>query len=343
MASFDFAGHITGIYGANGAGKTNLLDAVYYLCVTKSYFNKNEVANIHHGKDGLRLTASFIKNKQPLEVVCIHRNAKKELSINGIEYNRLSEHIGLLPVVIIAPDDVELITGSSEQRRKYIDAFISQLDADYLQQLMLYNKILQQRNSLLKQFAETRTFNKDLIATLDEQILNPAIAVFEKRSRYLKELIPEVLNSYGEISGFKEDVAISYISALQHQTMESLLRNNLQKDSIAQRTTEGLHRDDLELALAGQPFKTIASQGQRKSLLFALKLAEYNLLKKYKGFAPLLLLDDVFEKLDAERMHKLLKMVCLNPEAQVLITDTHMERLQEAFESLGTEYQLIGL
>ncbi len=357
FASFDFTERIVGICGLNGKGKTNLLDAAYYACFTKSYFTKIDGMNMQFDTDGFRIEASTISSKGDSsealsernkkkgdEIVCIYRTAgKKEVLLNGVAYTKLSEHIGKFPAVMIAPDDIALITGGSEERRRFMDMVLSQMDAIYLQQLVIYNKVLQQRNSLLKMFAEQGKTNWPLLEVLDEQLIAPGNFIFEKRMVFAKELVPLVQQFYHRIADNNEEITLEYESRLHESSFHELLNNYRQNDFMAQRSNAGIHKDDITFRLNGQVFKTTASQGQRKSLLFALKLAEFELLKMNKAFTPLLLLDDVFEKLDDNRMHQLLHWVCNENDGQVLITDTHKERLQEAFGKLNTAYQVIEL
>lgn len=343
-SSFDFTKNVIGICGLNGIGKTNLLDAIYYCCFTKSYFTSTDTLNINFEKDGFRLEAHFENNSEAQKIICINRGiGKKEFSVNEVQYEKLSQHIGKFPAVIIAPDDVEIITGGSEDRRRYLDTIICQLDDEYLQQLIIYNKVMQQRNSLLKRFAEQGNVDKTLMDVLNQQLINPGNIIFEKRNTYTKKLIPLIENFYNKIADNKEAIQFNYISHLQNETFENLLVRTYQRDSILQRTTAGIHKDDVIFLLNAQPFKTIASQGQRKSLLFALKLAQYQLLKDYKSYSPILLLDDVFEKLDEKRMHRLLNWVCKENDGQVFITDTHKQRLTSIFEELEIDGELIEL
>ena len=362
LSSFSFTERIIGICGLNGKGKTNLLDAAYYCCFTKSYFSKNDALNIQFNNDGFRIEASSTsskgggnpgdsseelseKNKKKGdEIVCIFRTAgKKEILLNGVAYTKLSEHIGKFPAVMIAPDDIELISGGGEERRRFIDTVLSQMNAEYLQQLMQYNKVLLQRNSLLKRFAEQGKTDWPLLEVLDEQLIIPGNFIYGKRKEFAEQLIPLVKIFYHQIADNTEEISLQYDSRLNDISFHDLLNNYRQKDFMLQRSNAGIHKDDLNFQLDGQVFKTTASQGQRKSLLFALKLSEFELLKANKGFAPLLLLDDVFEKLDDNRMHQLLHWVCNKNNGQVFITDTHKERLKEAFEKLNTAYQIIEL
>ncbi|MBL7702185.1 MAG: DNA replication/repair protein RecF [Ferruginibacter sp.] len=344
FSSFDFTERVIGICGLNGKGKTNLLDAAYYCCFTKSYFTKADALNAQFDSDGFRIEAKLINGDKTDGIVCIFRGTgKKEILLNNVPYTKLSEHIGKYPAVMVAPDDISLITDGSEERRRFVDTVLSQMDGGYLQQLVIYNKVLQQRNSLLKSFAEQGKTDWQLLEVLDEQLILPGEFIFAKRKAFTEALIPGVQKFYSRIADNDEVITLQYDSQLNESSFYGLLNNYRQKDFTLQRSNAGIHKDDLLFQLNGQVFKTTASQGQRKSLLFALKLAEFELLKENKGFAPLLLLDDVFEKLDDTRMHQLLHWVCNENSGQVFITDTHKERLREAFEKLNTAYQIIEL
>ena len=320
-------------------GKTNLLDAIHYLCFTKSYFTRDNL-NVQNGKSGFRIEGELKDEK----AVCILRETgKKEFLVNEVAYEKFSEHIGRYPCVIIAPDDIQIITGGSEERRRFLDALLSQLDAEYLKQLISYNKILLQRNSLLKSLAESRAKDLSLLDVLDDQLARPGEYIFEKRKAFLLPFLPEVKKQYFEIAKKEEDATLTYQSELLQCSFAALLKLRRQKDMVAQRTTGGIHRDELLFTLDNQPFRMIASQGQRKSLLFALKLAEMYVLKENKGFPPILLLDDVFEKLDEERIVNLLHRVCIQNEGQVFITDTNNDRLTQHLEHLNIQFQTILL
>ena len=374
FSTFSFKERVVGICGLNGKGKTNLLDAIHYLCFTKSYFSKTDSAFIQFEKDGFRLEGSVMANYQIAatatgdfsnkkdnhkqngnledkvdqysndQIVCIFRGVgKKEFLLNGVPYAKYSEHIGKYPCVMIEPDDIGLITGGSEDRRKFLDTLLCQIDAEYLQQLIIYTKVLQQRNSLLKRFAEQAKTNEGLLEVLNQQLIKPGNYIYSVRKTFTAQIIPLVQQFYKQIANNDEQVTLQYESHLNNATFESILIQNREKDGFLQRTNGGIHKDDISIALNGQVFKNIASQGQRKSLLFALKLAEFELLKVNKGFAPLLLLDDVFEKLDDQRMQNLLNWVCNDNDGQVFITDTHKKRLEDAFIELNTSYQIIEL
>ena len=344
IRSFTFDKKVVGIAGLNGVGKTNLLDAIYYACFTKSYFTNNDIANVQHQQEGFRLEAILQREEDAHKVVCINRtDAKKEFFENDVAYSRLSEHIGKYPALMIAPDDIAMITGASEGRRRFIDQLICQIDTDYLSKLITYNKLIAQRNSLLKSFGDTGKWDATLLEALDVQLSEPATYIFHKRREILAELLPAASLLYATLAKEKEAVTVNYASSLHNTSFQTLLEQNTQKDRAAQRTTDGIHKDDLTMQLGTMTFRNIASQGQRKSLLFALKLAAYDILEKHKGQKPLLLLDDVFEKLDEERIEQLLTSVCGADSGQVFITDTHAERLQAVLGKLKIDFQLIEL
>ncbi|MBL7696602.1 MAG: DNA replication and repair protein RecF [Chitinophagaceae bacterium] len=342
--NFSFSSRIVGISGPNGTGKTNLLDAIYYLCFTKSYFTRSDSFNALTGTNGFRIEGQLEHNGENYKAVCILRETgKKEFMLNGNAYERFSHHIGRFPCVFIAPDDVRMITEGSEERRRFIDAILSQLDPEYLQRLMNYNKLLLQRNSYLKSVSENRLKDTSLLEVYDEQLSNDGSYIFEKRKSFMDECLGLVTGFYGKISGAAENIELKYESQLHKLDFAELLKSTRDRDLYLQRTTAGIHKDDIQILLNNQPFRNIASQGQRKSLLFALKLSEFEMLRSHKGFAPILLLDDVFEKLDESRMHNLLSWVCLDNDGQIFITDTHQQRIKEHLETLGALYQLIEL
>jgi DNA replication and repair protein RecF len=341
---FSFDAPIIAITGANGIGKTNLLDAIHYLCFTKSYFTTIDSNNVQHGVQGFRVEGMVDESGQSIPIsIVLRETGKKEVSCNGAPYEKFSQHIGKYPCVVIAPDDVELIIGGSEERRKFLDTLLSQLDGAYLQQLIQYNKLIQQRNSFLKSCAQTQTRNNALLDVLDEQLTIAGNFIHIQRKNFLPVFQEQAIRFYQTIAGKPEPVLLSYESQLLQQTFAQLLLQNREKDYLLQRTSTGIHKDDLSFELNGESFKQVASQGQRKSLLFSLKLAEAEVLKQHKGFAPLLLLDDVFEKLDASRMHHLLNYVCTEFGGQVFLTDPHPDRIAAAFEALGKQVQLIEL
>lgn len=341
--AYRFGKRIIGITGRNGSGKTNLLDAIYYLCFTKSYFSSNEAQNTQYQTNGFRLEGQLERSGQLNKVICTLKDGKKEISLNGEAYERFSQHIGRFPAVIIAPDDAEIILGGSEERRKWLDSLLSQLYPGYLEHLITYNKVLQQRNSLLKTIAVQGRNQDALLDIFDQQLVQHGVPVFEMRREFLPAFIQQVQQLYDYLAGKHEVVSIQYQCSLLEQPLEQLLTGNRHKDLLLQRTSGGIHRDDLLFLLDEHPMKTSASQGQRKSFLFALKLAQYEVIRQHKKFPPLLLLDDVFEKLDQERVSRLIQLVSGDGYGQVFITDTHAFRLQEAFIDNAEDFQLIEM
>ncbi|GAA0565587.1 DNA replication/repair protein RecF [Chitinophaga japonensis] len=343
LRRFSFRQRFVGITGRNGSGKTNLLDAIYYICFTKSYFSSNESQNTQYHTPGFRLEGVLERGGQDHKVVCTLKEGKKEISLDGEAYERFSQHIGRFPAVMIAPDDAGIILGGSEERRKWLDGLLSQLYPGYLEHLITYNKILQQRNSLLKTIAAQGRSQDALLDVLDAQLAQHGKPVFEQRRAFLPAFIQKVQELYDYLAGRHEVVNIRYQCSLLEQPLERLLAANRHRDQLLQRTSGGIHRDDLLFLLDEHPMKTSASQGQRKSFLFALKLAQYEVIKNQKQFPPLLLLDDVFEKLDQERVTRLIQLVSRPDYGQVFITDTHGNRLQAAFEHLPDDFQLVEM
>ena len=346
-ARFVFGEKIIGICGPNASGKTNLLDAIYTLCLTKSHFNSSEAASATHGMSGYRLAGNFSIGAEQVRVIAILRETgRREIHWNNVPYRRALEHIGRLPVVMIAPDDIEIILGGSEVRRKTIDGLLSQLDSGYLHHLLQYNRLLKQRNALLKQ--PGIQYHLDTLDAIDLQM--PPHAAYVVRSRYqmLQQYIPLVKTHYEEIAGKDEKLEIHYKSCIAaDEEAETAFSTHQKKyrprDIAAGRSLYGIHREELSLLLGENSFKQTASQGQKKSLLFSLKLAEYDLLNQHNHFPPLLLLDDVFEKLDNDRVFNLLRRVCHDNSGQVLITDTDCRRLSAQIEKTGEPFSIINL
>ena len=342
LQNFQFNKNIIGICGANGIGKTNLIDAIYYLSFSKSYFSRTDASNVHHNLLGFRISGDYLLNEQSTNTTCIVReNNKKEFYFNKEEYSKFSEHIGKIPCVMIAPDDVELISGTAELRRKFIDVIISQINKEYLNTIIKYNQLLLQRNSILKKYPHQ--YDETLFTIITDQLIKSGDQIFKTRQIFLSAFLPKVITNYQFIAENDENINAEYNSQLHQQPFKDLLKANQSNDFQLQRTTVGTHKDDIEFLLNDVKFKTIASQGQRKSLLFALKLTEWQTLNEHKGYYPILLLDDVFEKLDEHRMQNLLHMVTKHQATQIFITDTHFERLETHLKSLDQEYQIIQL
>jgi DNA replication and repair protein RecF len=322
--------------GSNGEGKTNLLDAIHYLSFCKSFFNPVDSQNIQHGAPFFLIQGVFESGNTREDVYCgLKRNQKKIFKRNKIEYNRLAEHIGLFPSVIISPSDADLINGGSENRRKFLDSVISQFDSIYLDDLIHYNKIVLQRNALLRNFADTGHFQEDSLEIWDLQLVEYAKRINKKRRSLIAELGPIFQQYYELISAGNEKVQIVYRSDLNFEDFDLVLKAALTKDRAMQYTTVGVHKDDLELNMNGHSIKKFGSQGQQKSFLIALRLAEFDQIKKMKDNSPMLLLDDIHDKLDAARVFRLMELVSADHFGQVFITDTHPGRISDFFSHKG--------
>ena len=330
--------------GPNGVGKTNVLDAVYHLSFGKSYFNPVSTQNIKHDEDFFVIEGEFKKNEREEKIVCsLKRGAKKVIKRNGKAYDRLSDHIGLLPLVIISPADRDLIIEGSDTRRKFIDGVISQSDKEYLQDLLKYNKVLAQRNSLLKYFAANHTFNKDTLAVYNEQLEDSGTRIFDKRVAFLEAFIPIFKEQYIAISGGHEEVSLSYESKLLNEGLLALLEKSVEKDKALQYTSVGIHKDDLGFEISGHPIKKFGSQGQQKSFLIALKFAQFQFIKARSKTTPILLLDDIFDKLDEHRVSHIVALVNNENFGQIFISDTHAERTEEVVKQIHQTYKLFKL
>jgi DNA replication and repair protein RecF len=335
-ASLSFDAGVNFFTGDNGEGKTNLLDAIHYLSLCKSYFNPIESQNIRHDQDFFVVQGIFdLKGKEENIYCGMKRNQKKVFRRNKKEYERLADHIGLLPVVIISPTDTNLITEGSEERRKFIDSIIAQFDRQYLEDLIAYNKVVSQRNALLKLFFKTRRFDQASLEIWDEQMIPLARNIYEKRRAFIDDFIPIFGKYYRFLSSEKEQVDIRYQSDLSEDDFRSKLRNALEKDRQIQYSTVGIHKDDLVFTVGGYPVKRFASQGQQKSFLISLKLAQFDFIKEIKQEMPILLLDDIFDKLDDNRVKKLMELVSHQNFGQLFITDTHPERIQDIFRDIN--------
>ncbi|MEY2963972.1 MAG: replication and repair protein RecF [Bacteroidota bacterium] len=323
------------ITGNNGNGKTNVLDALHYLSQTKSYLNLSDAQNITHGESMTLIKAHVDRKDRRCSVdVGLQKGQKKKVRVDGKEVERLADHIGFLPVVMITPMDRDLIIDAAETRRRLMDATISQNNRGYLNALMAYNRALAQRNTTLKYFASNRTFDAEMLQLYDDQLVEHASAVYEGRKEFAEELLPLLQHYYEVLSGGKELVGIRYKSALHDTDIADLLQENLDKDRVLQYTSVGVHRDDLVFRLGDHPIKRVGSQGQQKSFLIALKLAQFEVTKRHLGMPPLLLLDDIFDKLDEGRVANLLQLVNTEGFGQIFITDTHPERMLALSEQL---------
>lgn len=335
---------VNAFLGDNGAGKTNLLDAIHYLALCKSYFNPIDSQQIKQDADFFIVTGTFSRNGQTEAIACsVKRNQKKQFKRNKKDYPRLADHIGLLPLVMVSPNDVSIIVEGSEERRKFIDNVISQTDSSYLDELIAYNKVLINRNALLKAAADTGRYDQSLLEIFDEQLTASGKKIFEKRKAFMEAFTPVFNNHYKFLTGEAENVELVYESQLLQAGLETLLKKNAEKDKVLERTTCGVHKDDLLFYIHGMPIKKFGSQGQQKSFLIALKLAQYTLLQQAKGFKPLLLLDDIFDKLDDKRVEKLMQMVSNHNFGQVFITDTGYNRVKQIFEDMQVPVKLFKI
>ncbi|CAM1356388.1 MULTISPECIES: DNA replication/repair protein RecF [Tenacibaculum] len=342
--TFDFQKKINCFVGNNGIGKTNVLDAIYYLSFAKSYFNSIAGQNIRHGQDFFMVEGDYLLNNRQEKIICsLKRGQKKVLKRNGKAYEKFSEHIGQLPLVIISPADRDLIVEGSETRRKFIDGVISQQDKKYLQTLISYTKTVSQRNALLKYFAANRTFDALNLKVYDEQLIEYGTVIYNKRKTFLEEFVPIFNDKHKIISGANEEVNLRYKSQLHDVSLEVLLQQNLEKDKMLQYTSVGIHKDDLNFEIEEHPIKKFGSQGQQKSYLIALKLAQFEFIKKQSNVTPILLLDDIFDKLDENRVAQIVDLVNSDEFGQIFITDTHADRTEEVIKKSNQEYQIFKL
>jgi DNA replication and repair protein RecF len=342
--SFEFNEKINCIVGNNGIGKTNILDAIYHLSFGKSYFNPVATQNIKHNEDFFVINGDYFKesNKEKISV-SLKRGQKKVIKKNNKAYEKFSEHIGFLPLVIISPADRDLITEGSDTRRKFIDSVISQSDKYYLDDLIKYNKVLTQRNSLLKYFSLNNTYNTDTIEIYNNQLAEFGTRIFKKRDDFLNEFIPIFKSRYKVISNNNEVVDLVYKSDLFDDNLNSLLMSNINKDKALQYTSVGIHKDDLIFNIEAHPIKKFGSQGQQKSFLIALKLAQFDFIKKQSGVNPILLLDDIFDKLDEHRVAQIIKLVDDENFGQLFISDTHAERTENAVKQVHQSFEIFKL
>ncbi len=330
--------------GPNGSGKTNLLDAIYYLAFCKSYFNPADSQIITHNEPLMVLQGNFYENFEEIKIHCgLRRGQRKIFKKNGKEYERLSDHIGLIAAVMISPTDQFLITDGSEERRRFLDAVISMQDRNYLETLISHNRYLAQRNALLRSFAERNTFDSASIEIWDVQLEKAADTIFEKRKKFISDFINTFKFVYLQIGNEKEVPDLIYQTQLNSKTAKEVLNSNLQRDLLAGTTTSGIHKDDIEFRLDKFPLKKYASQGQQKTFLLALKIAQFYWLKQTLGKPPILLLDDIFEKLDNQRVERLFNLVASNDFGQVFITDTDQKRVSAAFSKSASNPQFIAI
>ena len=333
---FELDPKINCFVGDNGVGKTNILDAIYHLSMGKSYFNVKNDQLINKGKDYMLVDGVFeLNNKDESIVFSLKIGEKKVLKRNGKPYKKFSNHIGLIPVVLISPYDNDLINEGSSERRKFIDSIISQNDKEYLINLIAYTRVIQNRNKLLKQYNRSVDFDLDTIKVYDDQIYKLSEPIFKARNKFIKEFTPLVLEKYKHISDDKEKISIEYKSDLINNHIENLIKDSFQKDVILQYTSVGLHKDDFVFNIDENRIKRFGSQGQQKSFLIALKLAQFDYLKNETGNSPILLMDDIFDKLDLMRVKRIVEIVNSTNFGQLFLSDTDKERIEKVLSSLN--------
>ena len=343
-ANFEFVNKINCFVGKNGIGKTNALDAIYHLSYGKSYFNPLAVQNIKHGEEFFVIDGEFEINERNEQIICsLKKGHKKILKRNGKIYDKFSEHVGFIPLVIISPADRDLIVEGSETRRKFMDSVISQLDSKYLKQLIQYQKVMSQRNALLKYFALNYVFENDTLSIYNEQLDAFGKYIFEKRAAFIEQFIPIFNTHHQAITGSQETVQLVYESHLLENNLLTLLEENINKDRALHYTSVGIHKDDLSFEIDHYPIKKFGSQGQQKSFLIALKLAQFEFIKNQSGLKPILLFDDIFDKLDESRVAKIVEMVNSDTFGQLFISDTHPERTENIVKSTHQTYKIFNL
>jgi DNA replication and repair protein RecF len=337
QASAEFDEGIQCLLGNNGSGKTNLLDAIYYLSFTRTSLNSSDAQNVTTGDQQFVVRGTFVRDTAISDVACSYQgNTRKLVLENGVEYTRLSHHLGKYPAVLIAPGDIELVWDGSEVRRKFFDSLISQIDKEYLEQLITYSALLKMRNSMLRHFAEKGKVDRDLLESNDSRMVPAATFVSSRRRSFVAELAPVIIEKYQAIAGNREEeTSISYVSDMNDASLADLLEKNFSRDLVLQRTTTGVHRDDFDFLLNGFELKRYGSQGQQKSFLVGLKLAEFEIIHRKKGFKPILLLDDIFDKLDDVRISRLVAMMNQEMFGQVFLTDARPERTVGLLSAAG--------
>ena len=341
QAELHFSAKINCFVGNNGVGKTNLLDAIHYLSLCKSYFNFIDSQNIKNGNDFFVIQGKYFVDSVEEDIYCgFKRNGGKLMKRNKKEYNRLAEHVGFVPVVMITPSDNSLITDGSDERRRLLDSIISQYDKLYLDDLIHYNRVLQQRNKVLKEFADSGRFDAEILDVYTEQLSNYGDSIFKKRKDFIEAFKPVFQKYYSDIAGVGENAELSYMSQLENNSMLTLLRNSISKDKVLEYTACGIHKDDIQLTLNGFPVKKIASQGQQKTYVVALKLAEFDFIAKLSGKKPLLLLDDIFDKFDPDRVKHIIHLASDDHFGQIFITDTEIHRIEKVLSEISFDHAI---
>ena len=332
---FSFSDEINCLVGKNGAGKTNVLDAIHYLSVTKGFVNNADQLSFRHGTPFFTILGELEKEKAHIKIKCqMQEGEKKVISVNGNPYEKMSDHIGMVPVVLMAPHDTDLIRGGSELRRKYFDGVMSQINHHYLTHLLQYKHALRQRNALLKQFNNASKINEDLLEPYDNLILNLGAVIYKERKSFTETIIPKISDHYRNISGNEEEVNVRYISDYSKGNFEKRYKNAFRNDLLNARTSVGIHKDDYNFEMNDAPVRKTGSQGQQKSLVIAIKLAQFDLMREVNSYKPILLMDDLFDKLDENRMTKILNLVAGHTFGQIFVTDARPERTISIFRDI---------
>lgn len=344
QADLSFSEKLNCFIGNNGVGKTNLLDAIYYLSFCKSYFTSIEGMNIKHDTDFFVIQGTYSRSGSTENIYCGLKKQKKKLfKRNDKAYKKLAQHIGLLPLVMVSPADINLIIGGSDERRRFMDGVISQYDKQYLDTLLKYNRVINQRNILLKQFAEKNYFDNDSLEIWDEQLAHYGSIISNKRKHFIEDFLPVFQNYYSSISEDKESVNLKYTTQLDNNDFLTLIAENRPKDRVVKYSTVGTHKDDLDFYLGNYSMRKLGSQGQQKTFLIALKLAQYAFIQKVSGLKPILLLDDIFDKLDAHRVKQIIAITSSKEFGQIFVTDTNREHLDQIIQQVGTDYRIFAV
>lgn len=344
-ADMTFSEKVNCFIGNNGVGKTNILDAIYYLAFCKSYFNQIDNQNIKHNESFFAVHG-IIENQEQTndKVSCVQkRGQSKVFKYNDKAYNRFADHIGKIPLVMISPYDRDLINDGSELRRKYINGVISQFNSTYLDAILVYNKALQQRNALLKQMSTSGYFDQNSLEIWDDTLAEKGSFIYQERNKFIEEFNPVFEDYYNLLSEGKENVSISYDSQLHTATLKDLFHESVERDRFLRYTSKGIHKDDLTFNINGHPVKKFGSQGQQKSFVIAIKLAQFEFMRRIMKFKPILLFDDIFDKLDDNRVHQIVELVSKNNFGQVFITDTQRQRIENLFKIVNIDHKIFDI
>lgn len=343
-ATLEFSPEVNCLVGDNGAGKTTILDAIYYLSFCKSYFNAIDSQNIRYDEGFFLIQGAILKNEETDKLHCgVKSGQKKQFRRNDKEYGRLADHIGKYPSVILTPNDIDLIKEGSEVRRKFMDGIISQYNKPYLEKLMEYNRALSQRNNLLRYFAENRTFDEESLEIWDEKLIELGTFIHQERKSFVETFIPGFNSLHAEVAGGAEVVSLAYVTQLDNKSMDELLKESRTKDRQLRRTTCGIHKDDLDFLISDHAIRRFGSQGQQKTYLISLRLAQFEFVEKATGVKPMLLLDDIFDKIDDKRVAALMRLVSDHRFGQIFITDTSGDRIPELFREIGADLKVFNV